>query len=102
MKQIFALIIAGSFLFVGCGSSPADMETQLIEKRCECAHLEKDKDKEGAKACKDEYKTLNKELEKEAAEMAKDMTVEELKEAGEEAKEAKKAAKQACKDSLKD
>ena len=51
MKKIFALVIAGSFLFAGCGSHPV---VAAAEKTCECA-------KSPSEACTKELAALAKE-----------------------------------------
>ena len=51
MKKIFALVIAGSFLFAGCGSHPV---VAVAEKTCECM-------KAPSEACTKELAALTKE-----------------------------------------
>jgi hypothetical protein len=101
MKVLFVCVIAGSFLFAGCGSSVTDLSVERIEKRCECKKLKKDGDKDGAKACKEEYQAWKKEAQKEVEAMMKDMDKDELKALQEEGESAVKEARKACKDSLK-
>tara|TARA_B100000683_G_scaffold243426_1_gene252838 strand:- start:345 stop:575 length:231 start_codon:yes stop_codon:yes gene_type:complete len=36
MKKMFALIVASSFLFVGCASELENKATALVEKACAC------------------------------------------------------------------
>ena len=49
MKKIFALAIAGSFLFVGCGGNPM---VDYAEKSCECTKTAKDDPAKGAECLK--------------------------------------------------
>lgn len=65
MKKIFALVIAGSFLFVGCGGNPM---VEYAEKSCECSKMAKDGKVKEAGEC---VKGLA-DLQKEAAAAAKD------------------------------
>ena len=58
MKKIFALVIAGSFLFVGCGGNPM---VAYAEKSCECAKMAKDGKVEDAAACTKDLAPLAKE-----------------------------------------
>jgi hypothetical protein len=101
MKYLFVCVIAGSFLFAGCGSSATDLAVESVEKKCECKKLKKDGDKDGAKACKEEYRAWEKEARKEVEAMKKDMDKDEKKALDEEAESAVKEANKACKDSLK-
>ena len=108
MKQIFALMIAGSFLFVGCGggaSGAVDLVVEQIEKKCECKKLAKDGDNDGAEACAKEYKAWKDETfeaqEEKIKEDMKEMSPEELKEFENKIRDARKTAKAACKESLK-
>ena len=58
MKKMFALVIAGSFLFVGCGGG--DPILDAANKACDCAKLTKAKDMDGAKKCQEELAPLQK------------------------------------------
>jgi len=70
MKKMFALVIAGSFLFAGCGSLEADAKA-AAEKVCECT---KAKDEDCLKEAKAELKALK--------DSSKDADPEEAKAAG--------------------
>ena len=77
MKKMFALVIAGSFLFVGCGGG--DPILDAANKACDCAKLTKAKDMDGAKKCQEELVPLQKA----AAEKAQEDPEGALESAGE-------------------